>query len=117
MQPQQAPKRLELSEEDKEKVSRLKIAKSGTNVELEWLLTAEFGYYYGYAAIEAILENKITMDQVAKLLAGARKLQSKATYNMAHATFIGSGAVNSKNPSAAFKKLTKDLLKDSEADR
>lgn len=117
MKPQANPNRLEISEEDRLKVAKLKSSKEATKVEVEWLITAEFGYYFGYAGIEAIMNNDISLEIVGKLLAGAHKIDSRKTYDNAFAMFVGGLAANSKNAQASFKKLTKDLLKDSEADK
>lgn len=45
-----------------------------TKVSPEIYLTAEFGYYFGWEGIQAILKNEITMEVAYALLEGARKV-------------------------------------------
>lgn len=49
-------------------------AQKGIKISPEVYMTCEFGYYYGWTAIEAIRNNEITLEEVSVLLEGARKV-------------------------------------------
>ena len=85
-------------------------------VDKEWLMIAEFGKHYGWQAIEAVLNNTISGEQMSLLISGARKVDRLLDYRASQASFVGAASAQTKKPSATFKSLTKNLLKQSEAD-
>lgn len=69
------PKNPELSKEDLEKIERLRKRTTGVEVDEFWYFIGEFGYYYGYDGISAILDNKITLDAARTMLQAAIKVR------------------------------------------
>jgi hypothetical protein len=111
------PKYLELTPEDQDKVNKARAKDDAKlKVDEEQLFIAEFGKHFGWAGVEAILDNKIDGETAAWLLQGARKVDYQSVYNAARAALIGSGAAQSKKPSDAFRRATKDLVKAMKAD-
>lgn len=111
------PKRLEISPEDMEKVIRARERnESKVKVNEEWLFISEFGTYYGWEGVLAIMNNEISLEVAEMLLLGARKVWDGKVYDHATASFIGSVASQQKKPSTLFKKMTKDLIKRTKAD-
>lgn len=80
----------------------------------EIYIISEFGYYYGYAGVEAIRENKITLDEAFCLLEGARKVWYKKLVEQTSAQQVSTGSVMSKSPSTTFKRGIKPFVKRSE---
>lgn len=73
------------------------------------MFIAEFGFYYGWGGVQAILSDSIELSTAVWLLEAARRLENKYIYNIALGNYIGSGSVNSANPPETFKKLTDSL--------
>ena len=69
-----------------------------TRVSPEVYLTAEFGYYFGWDGIKAILNNEISMEVAFVLLEGARKVWYHKLVEQASAnrTSINSAMAQSK---------------------
>lgn len=124
------PLKLEVTPEQQEKIDRLRQKSEGVKVDENWLFIAEFGYYYGWDGIEAIrgtgckihgdgeLACKcLTMEEAATLLAGARKVWKGHLYDRAYASFIGAVSAKVKSPTTQFKKMVKDMIKQSKADQ
>jgi hypothetical protein len=106
-----------ISEDDLAKIQQVTGASDNqVLVDDEWLAIAEFGKHFGYPAIEAVLNDKITTDKMMTLIAAARKLDHLTLYNNARASFIGSGSAGSKKPSETFIRLTQAILKHIKAD-
>lgn len=105
-------KYLKVSDEELAKLAKYKADKSGQSVEVdpEWLEISEFGGYYGYAGVEAILSNKIDRDVVQMLIAGQRKVIAGQMADIAYAMFIGSVSSRQKRPSGVFKKAVKVFI-------
>lgn len=101
------PKLLDLSPQDLLKVAASKKVAEKTVVDPEWQAIAEFGYFYGWGGVQAILNNEITGEEMMALLLAARKFHSKDIANGATAHFLAIAAGNSKKPGAEFKKLIK----------
>lgn len=108
--------RLELSQDELKKVAAARAKREPTKVDENWLFIAEFGFYYGWGGIQAILNNEITMNVANTLLTGARKVWSGQLYDHTTAAFIGSSSAQSKKPSQAFKKATRDIVRQARAD-
>lgn len=115
MKPPQSRK-LELSQDELNKVAVARAKNEATKVDENWLFIAEFGFYFGWDGVRAILNNEITMDVANILLTGARKVWSGHLYDHATASFIGSISSQTKKPSQTFKKATRDMLKQARAD-
>lgn len=70
--------RLELSPEDLEKVKRLKEQHGEYHVDYEFMILAEVGMYFGWAAIKDIVNNDVKdMNHIYELVRAARKLRAK----------------------------------------
>lgn len=104
-------KKLELSEDDLRKVRLAKARDASHKLEIsdEWLTISEFGVYYGYDGVRAILRNEITLDKVRILITGAKKLEARLLYNQAKNNFYAFRATNTKKPTDQFNKDTKSL--------
>ena len=104
-----------VSAEDLAKIQRVQ----GKTIKVydEDLLLAEFAQKFGWQAYQDVKSDKVTSNEMARLLAASRKLEMKQLYLQAQAAFIGAGAVNSKKPSQAFKSMTSKILRDMEADK
>jgi hypothetical protein len=113
----QPSRRLQLTQEEIKAVSKARSRNESTKVEQEWLFVAEFGLYFGWQGVEAVMnDNDLTPEKMNKLLAAARKVQAGHLYDQASVTFYGALSAQSKKPGLTFKKLTKDMLKQSKAD-
>jgi hypothetical protein len=106
----------DFTDEQIAKIKQRKEQSEKFKVDNEWLMLAEFGYYYGWNAIQAVLDNKIDGDTMTMLLAGARKLDTRNVYDNARAGFIANYSVQAKNPVSAFSKATKQLTRNMKAD-
>lgn len=87
-----------------------------TKVSPEIYLTAEFGYYFGWAGIMAILSNQITLDKAYVLLEGARKVWYQKIVEQASANQVSFGTALSKHPKANLEKGMRPFVKRSEID-
>jgi hypothetical protein len=104
---------LKLTAEQIAKASQAKKRAEAGKVELdnEWMFIAEFGYYFGYEGIRAILDNEIDLSTAKYLLDAARKVWFSKAADMAHGSFIAAAAAQSKKPAAAFKKGIASFIK------
>lgn len=108
---------LKLKPEDEEwSLRRLEKESSKLKIDNEQLLVAEFGKYYGWGGVSAILNNEIDFDTMAWLLEAGRRIASEYNYNLSYASFIGSISSKSKNPSSTFEQLTKNMTLKAKAD-
>lgn len=100
------PKEIELTQEEWEKVRQAK-ERSGArkNVDKYWFFIAQFGYYYGWGGIEAILQNKITIDEAQTLLEGANKVWAGQVVNHIQAAQAGNSATKGKKGIKVYKKI------------
>lgn len=110
-------KKLVLSPEDLEKIRKRREREDAIKVDDNWMFIGEFGYYYGWEGVLAILDNQIDFDTAQLLLQASRKVWAGKVYDMGRANFIGAAAARTKKPVDTFNKNTKDLLKDSRPDR
>lgn len=109
-QPQKS--RLKLSQEDIDKVARLKAKhENKVDVEPEHLFMAEFGKHFGWQGYLALRNNEIALEEALWLIEAARIVDTRAEFAYTKAAFIGAGSANSKRPVVTFKNSTKDLLK------
>ena len=72
---------------------------------------AEFGNYFGYEGIRAILNNEITLSQAEQLIQGSRKLWAGRVADHAEAAFAGAASAQSKKPAVTFRKMLKSFRK------
>lgn len=112
----QKPPRLTLTKEELDKVTANRLRNESIKVDENWLFVAEFGIYFGWAGVQAVRNNEITMQEANMLLGGARKVSSKQLYDNAYASLIGAGSAQSKKPNEVFKKATRDIVKHAKAD-
>ena len=111
------PKYLELRPEDVEKIrQRREREDRRLKVDDEMILVAEFGMYYGYAAIEAVHNDEISLDRMLWLLMAARKVDARNQHNLSSAVFTAVASANSKSPAKAFAANTKSYLRQMKAD-
>lgn len=80
------------------------------------MFIAEYGMYFGYEGMRALLDDEIQLDQVMWQLLAARKVRSGIMYDISNAVLAATASVGAKNPTAAYKKLTKEMARDSKAD-
>jgi hypothetical protein len=80
----------------------------------EMYLLAEFSYYLGYGGVEAVRENKITLEEMYALLEGLRKVWYVKLVEQARAQQVSTGSVLAKSPNTAFSKGIKPYVKRSE---
>jgi len=108
---------LELKPEDKQWLENRE-KQDGDTIKVDdyHLTIAEFGKYYGWGGVSAILNNEINSETMAWLLVAARKISKITEYNNAKSSFIGSVSSQSKSPSKTFNELTSDLIRSAKAD-
>lgn len=106
-------KELELTQEEWEKVRQAKAKyESRHNIDKYWFFIAQFGYYYGWGGVEAILDNKITMEEAQVLLEGANKVWSSHVVNHIQAAQAGNAANKGKKGVKVFKRIMKVFQKE-----
>ena len=108
--------KLTLTPEELEKVSKAKARHKGAEVDSNWLFVAEFGYYYGWQGVQAILNNEITMDQANVLMQGAIKVWYGKLVQQAETTHIAMVASRSKKGKEILKKGLENFRKNMKAD-
>lgn len=82
-------------------------ARKGMKISPEIYATAEFGYYYGWDAIQAVRNNEITLDEMNTLLEGARKVwYSKLVEQGGITTVAGTFKSGNSSYSEAMKPYT-----------
>lgn len=99
-----AQKYLELTEEQLAKIAKRKRQDEASKVSPEWRLLSEFGTYYGFSGVTAVMENEIDTYTFNNLLSGARKVWADKVLDMSTATFAGVAATKSKNPQSVMNK-------------
>lgn len=108
----------QLSDSDLEKVKRLKGDTSPVHdgIDDQHMLIAEYGMYFGYPGMKAILDDEIQLDQVIWQILAARKIRSGIMYDISGAVLAATASVNTDNPSKTYKELTKQMFNNSKAD-
>lgn len=110
-------KHLEISPDELARIAKRKRQDEKIKVSPEELFIAEFGYYYGWSAMLAIMNNRITMDDANILLTGARKVWNSHMIDMASITYTASAAARSgKKAKQVMSKGLKDFMKQAKAD-
>lgn len=105
-------KRLELSKQELAKVQKSRRRNEGVKIEPEWLFLSEFGFYYGWEGISAILNNEISQEAATALLMGARKIWNRRNFDTIQGMFVASlSAYRAKSPYDAFDKSTQSFKK------
>lgn len=100
----------ELTKEEKAKLG--KVLQTNSNVDPEWMIIAEFGGYFGYDGIRAIMNNEIDLDVVEVLVESKRKIWDKQMLDIAEATLASAAAAQSgKKAGSVFQSLTKRFIK------
>lgn len=98
------PKQLPFSPEEKAKVQANKERREATAVDKEWMFIAEFGRYFGYDGVKAILNNEIDLGTATMLLNGARKSYYSDVIDTGIAQYSALVASKSKTAGSTFKK-------------
>lgn len=107
-----APRRLDIKPEDLAKVEKARGLDQKATVDPEWRAIAEFGHFFGFPAVMAVLNNEISGDEMSQLILGARAVQREHNRDMAQAVFIGSiSAQAGKKANETFKKLVNEAYK------
>jgi hypothetical protein len=94
-----------------EELKKLQRQKQRNSLDPEWVYIASFGMYYGFTGVEAILSNKITIEQANNLLRAAKKLEASKTIDNAVATQAAVASANSKKPKQVFERAMKKFIK------
>ncbi len=111
------PKRLELTAEELAKVQRSRQSREPLNVAPEELFIAEFGYYYGWGGVQAILNNDIDMATASGLLRGAQKVWYNKVVEQSYATYTSNVAGQSgKKGNQIMKKGLAEFIKQSKVE-
>lgn len=113
-QPRQIrPKPLELTSEELARVAKAKERAQSSEIKVnpEWFNLAEFGYYFGWQAIRDVRENKIALEEMTLLLAGARKVWAGKVLDMAQASFVSYMSSQSSKPGSNFEKGIRSFVK------
>ncbi len=109
--PPPEPRRLELTPEDLAKVATARGLDQKASIDPEWRAIAEFGTFYGFDAVMAVLNNEISADEMTQLILGARDVQREKNRDTAQAVFVASVSAQSKKPQETFNKLIKQVYK------
>lgn len=104
-----------ISAEELAKIQRV----SGKKIKVyeEDLLLAEFAIKFGWQAYLDVKGDKITTNEMSRLIAASRRLEMKELYILSQASLIGSGSAQSKHPMQTFKSMTAKILRIMEADK
>lgn len=115
----QAPKNLldALSTEDIEKIKAHQSSTDGAMpVDIGWMLLGEFGLAYGWDAYVAAKNDDIDIAEMLTLIEVSRRINSRKMFDDAQTSFIGAVSAQTKKPSSTFKKLTKQIIKNTKVD-
>lgn len=103
----EVPNLQELLERDADKIAEIKKFRDKSKLEPEWLLLAEFGLFFGWQAVIDARQDKISFDEMNKLLAAARRLDSMNRYNRVIDTYTAVIAPHDKGK--ALKQTLKGI--------
>lgn len=107
----------EISPEDLAKVRAHKASTKGAYpVDMEWMLLAEFAKAYGWEAYMAAKNDEITAAEMLTLVEANRKLEARHTFLDMQSSFVGAVSAQNKKPTNIFKRLTKDIIKQTKVD-
>lgn len=115
---QQAPRRLELTEEELNRVLKRKKKDEDSKVPPEELFMAEFGYYYGWGGVTSLINNELSLDDANVLLNGARKVWNAKMVDLASIIFTAAAASQSgKKAAQVMRTGLKEFVKQAKADQ
>lgn len=97
----------ELLQRDADKIAETRRVRDKSKIEPEWLLLAEFGLYFGWQAVKDVREDKMSFDDMNKLLAAARRIESTNRYNRVIDTYSAIIAPHDKGK--ALKQTLKGI--------
>lgn len=101
-----------ISAEDLRKIQEHKLDTSGhMPVDNEWLIMACWLKIAGWEGYMALKNDEISLAEVLTILEAERRLDYGMHYRNAEASFIGAISAGQKKPAQLFKKLTKDIIK------
>ncbi len=70
----------------------------------EIYILSELGYFYGWSAIQAALNNEITLEAALALVDGAKKVHYARLIDDAHAQVVAIQSAHADKPSEAFSQ-------------
>lgn len=100
-----------LSEKDKAKMRAWEQAQIKAESELitkEWFMLSKLGYYYGWPAVEAVMQDRITLDFARLMIEGAEKIHSTEVYDMGLS--VAAGFRGNTVKSRDFDKILSDHI-------
>lgn len=112
--PKPQAKRLEISEKDLAKARAIKARHEGAKVSPEWRFIGEFGYFFGFDGVRAIINNEISLDVAYQLIRGARKTYYATVVDAAVAVQTAYAATKSKNPRSVMTKGLRFFMKEAQ---
>lgn len=105
-------KYLELTEEQLEKIAQRKSRDESAKVSPEWRLVSEFGTYYGWSGIEAVMNNDIDIYTFNNLLSGARKMWAGKMIELSTVIYTSVSAKGNKKAKSIMKKGLDEFIKE-----
>lgn len=106
------PKSLELTEQQLERIAQRKKRDETSKVTPEWRLVSEFGTYYGWSGVEAVMNNDIDIYTFNDLLTGARKIWAGKLVELSTVIYTSVGATKSKKPKTVLSKGMAEFIKE-----
>ncbi len=97
-----------LTPEDLKKTEARRVAefqKQLDYVSQEWMLIAELGFYFGWAAVQDFMSNVITIGQAEMLVQGAKNVHNDHVYD--HAVAVLAGTQGNTKKTKTFDNLMK----------
>lgn len=94
----------EQREEAREFVESRKEKAIDDGITLEQYMTAEFGMYYGWGAIEAAKRQEITLDEMVVHILAARKVWYNQVLDASWGQLVAFNAAQAADPTAAYEK-------------
>ena len=108
----QKPQPVKFTPEELARIEARKKRDQASKIDPEWQLLAEFGYYYGWQAIQDVRNNVIDIETFNNLLKGARKVWAQKMIDESVVTFTSVAATNSKKPQDVMNKGLKSFYKE-----
>lgn len=97
----------ELLERDALKIKELSKSREKSKIEPEWVLLAEFGLFFGWQAVVDARNDKISFQEMNKLLSAARRIESTNRYNRIIDNYVAIAAQYDKGK--ALKATLKEI--------
>lgn len=101
----------DLLERDKQKIADNARKRTGTPVDPEDEMLAEFGLYFGWGAVWAVKNNSITAADMHSLIIGARKVNAANRYNKSIDMYYAFAASQTEQGGKALNEHLGDLKK------